>query len=338
MGRNQVRRQRWVLVFVALGVLLTAACPSIGTSGSSSDTSSGTQKVPGGCTAVDVASSPEKLDLLTTLAGNFNKSKSAKVGGTCAFVRVQRVASGAGEQLLVNGWQSSDTQLPQPVIWSPAASAWGGVLNDALQSKGQPAMAPASPKSFLRTPLTFAMPRPMAQALGWPTAAIGISDLLALAQNPQGWASKGHPEWGLFQLGKTNPHFSTSGLNETIGQYYAATGKTSGLTLEDINDPKVDSFNRNVESSVVHYGDTTLTFLNNQYRADTRGLGLTYVSAVAVEEKSVIDYNNGNPDGILDPGETPRPPKIPLAAVYPKEGTLFSDSPLFVLDAPWVTA
>ena len=49
-------------------------------------------------------------------------------------------------------------------------------------------------------------------------------------------------------------------------------------------------------------------------------------SAVAVEEKSVIDYNAGNPDGVLEPGEQPRKPKVPLVAIYPKEGTLYSDS------------
>ena len=27
------------------------------------------------------------------------------------------------------------------------------------------------------------------------------------------------------------------------------------------------------------------------------------------EEKSLLDYNRGNPDGILDPGERPRPPR-----------------------------
>ncbi|MCB1039243.1 MAG: extracellular solute-binding protein, partial [Acidimicrobiales bacterium] len=58
----------------------------------------------------------------------------------------------------------------------------------------------------------------------------------------------------------------------------------------------------------------------------------------AVEEKSVIDYNAGNPDGVLEPGEVPRKPKVPLVAIYPKEGTLYSDSPLYVLDADWVTA
>jgi Ca-activated chloride channel family protein len=93
-----------------------------------------------------------------------------------------------------------------------------------------------------------------------------------------------------------------------------------------------------VENSVVHYGDITLTFLNNLYRNDQRGGGLTYASAVAVEEKSVIDYNLGNPDGITDPGERIRPPRVPLVAIYPKEGTLFSDSPYYVLDAPWVDA
>ncbi len=88
----------------------------------------------------------------------------------------------------------------------------------------------------------------------------------------------------------------------------------------------------------MHYGDTTLTFLNNWYKADARGTALTYTSAVAVEEKSLIDYNRGNPDGVLSPGEVPRPPKVPLVAIYPQEGTLFSDNPLIILDAPWVTA
>ena len=90
------------------------------------------------------------------------------------------------------------------------------------------------------------------------------------------------------------------------------------------------------KSAVVHYGDTTLTFLNNWFRADQRGNPFGYVSAVAVEEKSVIDYNTGDPDGIRQDGEEPRPPRVPLVAIYPEEGTLYSDNPLFVLDADWV--
>jgi Ca-activated chloride channel family protein len=87
----------------------------------------------------------------------------------------------------------------------------------------------------------------------------------------------------------------------------------------------------------VHYGDTTLTFLNNFARNDARGTALTYASAVAVEEVSLINYNRGNPDGVLEAGEELIPPKVPLVAVYPEEGTLFSDNPFLVLQADWVS-
>ena len=30
--------------------------------------------------------------------------------------------------------------------------------------------------------------------------------------------------------------------------------------------------------------------------------------------------------------------RIPLVAVYPEEGTLFSDNPFITVDAPWVSA
>ena len=186
------------------------------------------------------------------------------------------------------------------------------------------------------TPLVIAMPRPMAEALGWPAQQLGFADLLTLSQNPEGWGAVGHPEWGPFRLGKTNPNFSTSGLNFTIAEYYAAVGKTQGLTVEDLARPAAVEFATQIESAVVHYGDITMTFLNNWFAADARGTALTYASVVAVEEKSVIDYNLGNPDGVLSPGEEPRVPRDPLVAIYPEEGTLFSDSPFIVLDTEWV--
>jgi Ca-activated chloride channel family protein len=81
-----------------------------------------------------------------------------------------------------------------------------------------------------------------------------------------------------------------------------------------------------------------MTFLNNWFRADRRGTALNYASAVAIEEKSVIDYNAGNPDGVLDQGEEPREPRTKLVSIYPTEGTLYSDNPLYVLDAGWVSS
>lgn len=315
--------------------LLTAALVVTACGGGDDDggDDEGSLEDPGDCIPVDLASSPEKLELLTDLADDFNGSDEADMGDDCAFVRVQRKSSGAAEQLLAKGWDEN-ADGPRPVIWSPAASTWGAVLNQHL---GEPMTSPEAERLML-SPLVIAMPRPMAEALGWPDTPVGFADVLALARNPEGWGSKGHPEWGPFRLGKTNPNFSTSGLAALVAQAYAATDKTSGLSSEDLDNPAVGQFATGVESAVVHYGDTTLTFLNNWYRADQRGNPFQYVSAVAVEEKSVIDYNIGNPDGILDAGEEARPPREPLVAIYPKEGTLYSDNPLFVLDADWVSA
>jgi Ca-activated chloride channel homolog len=318
-----------LLVVMAVGV--AAACST----GSSDDGTTFDQLGnPGNCTVVDMAVSPEKIDLLTSLAQTFNQSE-VEVDGSCIFVNPKSKASGGAMQALADGWDES-VEGPRPVVWSPAASAWGAILDQRLAEKGEPAMANQG-VPFMNTPLVIAMPRPMAEALGWPAKPIGWSDVLDLATSDEGWAAYGHPEWGPFRLGKTNPNFSTSGLSALIAQNYAAIDKTRDLTSEDLETSGVAQFNQSVESAVVHYGDTTLTFLNNWYRADQEGTGLQYVSAIAVEEKSVIDYNLGNPDGKLDPGEELRPPRIPLVAIYPKEGTLYSDNPFFIVDAPWVS-
>ena len=222
------------------------------------------------------------------------------------FVRPRSVASGLAATLIPEGWPNPEANGEPPVIWSPAASAWAGIVNDRAGAELAPAGTP-----FMLTPLVIAMPQPMAEALGWPDEPIGFADLAPLANDPAGWGAVGHPEWGPFRLGKTNPNFSTSGLNFTIAEYYAATGKTSGLTVEDLARPAAVDFATQIESAVVHYGDITMTFLNNWFAADARGTALTYTSAVAVEEKSVIDYNRGNPDGVLQPGEEPRDPTRP---------------------------
>jgi Ca-activated chloride channel family protein len=326
--QSRTPRRLWVLL-VALALLATSCTESDG---------EGLEGVPdlgdpGDCVVADLSVSPEKVDLLTRLAQDFNES-DAEVDGECAFARVQSKSSGGAAQLLTDGWDESQ-EGPRPVIWSPAASTWGTVLNERLAAQGDAAMTGGF-TSFQLTPLVIAMPRPMAEALGWPEEPLGWSDLYALSQDPAGWAAHGHPEWGAFQLGKTNPNFSTSGLSALIAQAYAANGKTEGLSVEDLAKASTVEFAKQIESAVVHYGDTTLTFLNNWYRADQAGNPYRYVSAVAVEEKSVIDYNSGNPDGVLQEGEEPREPRVPLVAIYPEEGTLYSDNPLYVLDADWV--
>jgi len=332
MTMARKRSMRLTAVVLAAG-LVAASCGGGGGDDGKGGTDDGLGD-PGDCTVVDLAVSSEKIDLMNALAKSFNGSDAAKMGDGCAFARPYSKASGGATDLLANGWPESG-EGERPVIWSPAASSWGQILNQRLSNDGQDKMV-GDAVSFQLTPLVIAMPQPMAAALGYPETPVGWEDIAKLSTSQEGWAAYGHPEWGPFKLGKTNPNFSTSGLSALIGQAYAATGKTRGLSQEDLDDPATAKFATDVESSVVHYGDITMNFLNNWFRTDREGTSLLYASAVAVEEKSVIDYNKGNPDGVLEPGEKARKPRVPLVAIYPKEGTLYSDSPLYVLDADWV--
>jgi Ca-activated chloride channel family protein len=286
-----------------------------------------------GCTTVVVAASVEKSDLMDAVAKRYNSS-DRHVNGSCYGISVTAMASGVAESRFTEAsWDPA--WGPAPDAWSAAASTWLQLLRHDRASHDRPDILAADNESVVSTPIVLAMPEPKAKALGWPQAAIGWSDLLNLANDPRGWASKGHPEWGAFKLGKTNPNVSTSGLSATIGAFVAATGTSSDLTLDALNEPRVRDFVAGVEKSVAHYGDTALTFLTNLQRADDAGAALGYVSAVAVEEKSIVDYNEGNPTGDLETKGQHGKPRVPLVAIYPKEGTLNSDSPFAVLQAPW---
>ena len=102
-------------------------------------------------------------------------------------------------------------------------------------------------------------------------------------------------------------------------EFYAGAGKTSGLTEQDVNDPKVRDFVKAVEQSIVHYSATTTIFKEN-----VRKGGMTYISAVALEEVTVIELN-----------KTGMP--TPLVSIYPKEGTFWHDNPYIILKGSWVT-
>jgi Ca-activated chloride channel family protein len=336
-----LRRRIPLLVAVVIGVVLIIVVRNLAVggdkkSGGAGSTSTGAPPNRTDCIPLNVTASSEKAALLSRIADAYNHT-NAVADGHCVEVRVTSMASGGAAGALARGWDER-ADGPRPDVWTPASRSWTVLLQQRLQAQDKANLVPADLPSIAQTPLIIAMPKPMAEVLGWPAKQLGWSDLLALARDARGWGGRGHAEWGRFKLGKTNPNFSTSGLNATIATYFAATGRSTDLTSADVRDTKVVSYVRSVEQSVVHYGDTTLTFLQNLYDAGNRGQGLSYISAVTVEEKSVWDYNQGNPSG--DPTTLGKhdKPKVPLVAIYPKEGTLVSDNPYAVLSAEWVDA
>ena len=139
---------------------------------------------------------------------------------------------------------------------------------------------------------------------------IGWSDILALARNPKGWEAYRYPQWGRFKFGHTHPQFSNSGLISLFAEIYAASGKTAGLTVADVNKPRTADFLSGIEKSVVHYGSST---------------GPQYLSAAVLYENMVTEsYSQNNLP-------------FPVVAIYPKEGTFWSDHPIGIVEREWVT-
>jgi Ca-activated chloride channel family protein len=290
-----------------LGVAALAACDS-GTPGAS-----GTPTKPNNALEVVFAYSSEKQPWIDPLAARFNSEKHTLPGDNRPiYITAQVWDSGTAEHDIA-------TKTFQPTVWSPSTSLWKSVLNyEADTELG--GSNPGDGDPLLLNPVVLAMWKPMAQALGWPSKPIGLKDVLDLNANPKGWGSVGHPEWGPFKYAHTNPDVSSTGLSMVTAEFYAGAGKTTDLTEADVNDPKVQDFVKSIEQSIVHYSATTTIFKSN-----IKAGGISYISAIALEEQTVIDLNKN--------GGMP----TPLVAIYPKEGTFWHDNPYIILKGAWVT-
>ncbi|MDP9303818.1 MAG: substrate-binding and VWA domain-containing protein [Actinomycetota bacterium] len=264
----------------------------------------------GNALRITFAYSPNQEDLLVPLIRKFNHERH-RSGSRVLKVEGESIPSGDAEGKIA-------ARQYRPTIWSPASSLWGRLLNFQVRRNW---VADENP-SFARTPLVIALWKPEAEALGWPDRPIGFDVILKLARSRTGWAAYGLPTFGRFKLGHTNPDFSTSGLSFVAAQYYNATGKREGLTVGDVRRGDVRAKVRQIQQSIVHYGDTSAFFLE-----ELKQHGAGYVSAVAMEEVTLLDYNRTRPKG-----------SMPLVAVYPAEGTFDFDNPLIALRAPWVNA
>jgi Ca-activated chloride channel family protein len=211
----------------------------------------------------------------------------------------------------------------QPAIWSPASSILVPIANQewASMNNGDP-LTDDNPQPLVLSPVIIAMWQPMAEALGWPDEPIGWADIAEITRSGQTWADFGHPEWGPFQFGHTHPDYSNSGITSILAIVYAATGKTSGLTVEDVQQPEVAEFLADVESGVIHYGRSTGFFGRQMFN---RGPG--YLSAAVLYENLVVES--------YDEERYPNLP-FPVVAIYPQEGSFWSDHPFAILNGSWM--
>lgn len=301
------------LLFVVMAVIAAVVWSRSGGPVETPADPTAAQQPPADALAIRFVYGSEKQAWVEAVTADFNARKTA-IAGRPVFVTA--VAKGSGELIddVLAGRDQAD-------LVSPASAAFI-TLGNAQSRAATGSDLVAKSENVVLSPVVIAMWKPMAEALGWPQTRIGWSDILALAQDPRGWESKGQAQWGRFRFGHTHPEFSNSGLQTLLAEAYAGAGKQAGLVVADVQKPEVAAFVNGIERAVVHYGSSTGFFAKRMFAG-----GPGYLSAAVLYENLVIEANSAA-----------QPPSFPVVAIYPKEGTFWSDHPTGVVERPWVTA
>jgi Ca-activated chloride channel family protein len=125
-----------------------------------------------------------------------------------------------------------------------------------------------------------------------------------------------------FKFGHPDPRDSNGGTMAVVLEFAeAARKKPEDLTVNDFQEETVLNFVSTLESKAVYYGKSTGFF--GRWAAEN---GPSAIHFFSVYEHVVLD---SSPKAEGKWGE-------PLVAIYPKDGTLLSDHPFVILDAPWI--
>lgn len=249
-----------------------------------------------------VAYSPEKEQVFTELVRRFNDQGLKTPDGLPMRVDAVQLAPEA----MVNA-VLTETAAFQAM--SPDSTLWLGQLDEAWNGKfGTDELHAAVVGETVRygiSPVVIAMWEGVAREMGWPDRAIGWQDLLARAQSDPNFRWS-HPS--------TN---SASGMLATLAMFYAGSGKTRGLTIEDAQAQATLDYVATLEKTVKYYGEGDEPALIERALKE----GRSFLDAFVVQEQMVVYYNTNRPAG-----------QERLVAVYPAEGVLWEDHPLALLE------
>ena len=274
--------------------------------------------LPGASVSVNIGYGSEKQAWLDPLVKQFNDEHNKTADGKSIVIVATAMGSIESVRGIIDG-------TLQPTVWSPASSVYIPVANAEWKKTHADDLVSGTPKDLVLSPVVIAMWRPMAQALGWPDKALGWADIAQLATSADGWTAYQHPEWGRFKFGHTHPEYSNSGIVSIIAETYAGLGKQRGLTTSDLQSSELNKFMNDVEGSVIHYGTSTGFFGDRMFER-----GPSYLSAAVLYENLIVAQETKRISG--------QSSQIPVVAIYPKEGTFWSNHPYVIVNAPWVTA
>jgi ABC-type molybdate transport system substrate-binding protein len=214
----------------------------------------------------------------------------------------------------------------KPTLFSPAdslvqnllASDWKAVNHADLFAAG----GEDAPQPVVLTPLVFVawedrgavLQKAAGGTIGWKTLHAGVSA-------HEGWPALGGPAaWGFIKLGHADPAHSNSGLQALFSMTFDFYGKPGGIEVGDLLRPKLQTFVRELEKGVPSLEGSTSAFMTDMLRFGPS----KYDVAVVYESLALAQI--GNADG-----------RWGKLRVYYPGTTIWSDHPVEVLQAPWVS-
>ncbi|MCL4302929.1 MAG: VWA domain-containing protein [Anaerolineae bacterium] len=334
------------LFFLLLPLIAALAC-SFGDGGSAgvttTDNATPATQCPAGAVEISVLYAPESQLYLDgevyDAINQFNRAyaegrnpvsgQALGSGEKAICVRGEPASSGTVAQGIINAIIApNNANVAKPTLFGPSVSHWLALVN--FQTGRQVFDLADSPPTAL-APVVMAIWESRLKAIqdkngGEP---VGWEELLAVLNSPNGWADYNIPgNRTTVYYGHTDPLVSSTALSTLIAEFYASARYNSGqpdfrrLSLEQVNDPKVQQGVRNIEELIRHYSSRTTEF--KEYIAQ----GPAYLDFVALEENDLIYINQG---------KTEYKPPEKLVALYPKEGTFWHEHPYAIPQADWVT-
>ena len=242
-----------------------------------------------------VAYSPEKESLVLELVERFNAQGFQTPDGQPMVVETLRLDP---EEMIYTAIEGRFKAM------TPDSSIWLDQLDRAwMEEKGGELPLVGETVRYAVSPVVIAMWQDVARSLGYPERPIGWEDIMAKAQSDPDFKWS-HPSTS-----------SASGLLATLAEFYAGAGKTRGLTIEDARRGTTLEYVGAIEKTVRHYGEGEWVVIRRALEE-----GRSYLDAFVVQEQLVIYFNAQSDEK--------------LVAIYPKEGSLWEDHPLALLELP----
>ena len=296
--RSSSTDPRLILAFLGLGLILVLACCWLVSA--VIDRITGPDETPTPTMAeagFTVAYSPEKEAAFTQLVDEFNRQGFSTPEGQAVQVEAVPLAPEAMLDAMIGGSAAFQAMTPDSSVWlEQLDTEWGEAQAGA--------MVVGETVRYAVSPVVIAAWESTARQMGWPEHPVSWQDLLSRAQSDPDFRWS-HPSTS-----------SASGVLAVLAEFYAAAGKTRGLTIEDVQLQSNLDYVASLEKTVRFYGEGDETALIE--RALTEGT--SFLDAFVVQEQMVVYFNQQ------------RQGQERLIALYPAEGTLWQDHPLALLE------